>query len=370
MWKVFLGYGVCLAMTAAAGFRLADADEVEITLDKLPKAVSDAVTKKYPKAELVKATKNEEDDEIEYEVTVKENGKLIDITLDSDGDIEGLEKELDLKDLPKAVVDALEKRHAKATVEAVEAVYEVEDGTEELEFYEVQLKTSNGDEIEIQIKSDGTFIDSISEDWTSDFSADKDSLVSTGKNPFFILEPGYQMVFEDDDEKVVKTVTDETKVVDGIECRVVEERETKNGKLVEFSRNYFAISKRTGSVYYFGEDVDDYKNDKVVGHHGTWLAGKDGAQFGLMMPGLPLMNGRFYQEVAPKVAEDRAEIIGMGVSIKTPAGQFKNCVKMEETTPLEPSVKEYKVYAPGVGCVQDGDLKLVKYGKIELLKKN
>ncbi len=368
MWKVFLGCGACLAMTAAAGFGLAFADEVEVPVDKLPKVVSEAVTKKFPKAELVKATKDEEDDEIEYEVTVKENGKSIDITLDSEGDIEGLEKELDLKDLPKAVVDAIEKRYSKATIESVEAVYEVDDGEEELEFYEVQLKTSSGDEIEVQVKSDGTIIDSISEDWRSDFSADKDSLVSTGKNPFFILEPGYQMVFEDDDEKVVKTVVDETKMVDGIECRVVEERETKNGKLVEFSRNYFAISKRTGSVYYFGEDVDDYKNDKVVGHHGSWLAGKDGAQFGLMMPGLPLMNGRFYQEVAPKVAEDRAEIIGLGVSIKTPAGQFKNCVKMEETTPLEPNVKEYKVYAPGVGCVQDGDLKLVKYGKVELPK--
>ena len=74
--------------------------------------------------------------------------------------------------------------------------------------------------------------------------------------------------------------------------------------------------------------------------------------------------------MAPNVAEDRAAIIALGVSIKTPAGSFKNCVKMEETTPLEPNVKEYKVYAPGVGCVQDGDLKLVKYGKFELPKKN
>jgi hypothetical protein len=64
------------------------------------------------------------------------------------------------------------------------------------------------------------------------------------------------------------------------------------------------------------------------------------------------------------VALDRAETVALNVSIKTPAGEFKNCVKMEETTPLEPGVKEYKLYAPGVGCVQDGDLKLVKYGKV------
>ena len=204
------------------------------------------------------------------------------------------------------------------------------------------------------------------EEWTNDFSMDKDPLTSTGRNPYFILEPGYQLVFEDDDERVVKTVLDETKLIDGVECRVIAERETKNGKIVETSRNYFAISKRTNSVYYFGEDVDDYKDDKIVGHSGSWLAGKDGARFGLMMPGVPLLKGRFYQEVAPNVAEDRAEIIGLGVSIKTPAGEFTNCVKMEETTPLEPGTKEQKIYAPGIGCVQDGDLKLVKYGKVEL----
>jgi hypothetical protein len=202
------------------------------------------------------------------------------------------------------------------------------------------------------------------DDWTSDFSSDKDTLTSTGKNPYFILEAGYQLVFEDDNERVEKTVLDETKIVDGVECRVLEEREWKKGKLVEVSRNYFAISKRTNNVYYFGEDVDEYKDGKVVGHPGSWLSGKDGAKFGLMMPGVPLIKERYYQEVAPKVALDRAETVALNVSIKTPAGEFKNCVKMEETTPLEPGVKEYKLYAPGVGCVQDGDLKLVKYGKV------
>jgi hypothetical protein len=207
------------------------------------------------------------------------------------------------------------------------------------------------------------------DDWTSDFSADKDTLMSTGKNPYFILEPGYQMVYEDDKERVEKTVLNETKMVDGVECRVIEEREWKKGKLAEVSRNYFAISKRTNSVYYFGEDVDVYKDGKVESHDGAWLSGKDGAKFGLMMPGVPLLKGRFYQEVAPKVAQDRAEIIGLNETLKTPAGEFKNCVKIEETTPLEPATKEYKLYAPGVGLIQDADLKLVKYGMIELPKK-
>jgi hypothetical protein len=69
----------------------------------------------------------------------------------------------------------------------------------------------------------------------------------------------------------------ETKVVDGVETRVVEENESDKGKPVEISRNYFALDKQTGDVYYFGEDVDIYKDGKVSSHEGAWLAGVHGA---------------------------------------------------------------------------------------------
>jgi len=200
------------------------------------------------------------------------------------------------------------------------------------------------------------------EGWSWDFSAEKDALTSRGKNPYFILEPGYQLVLEGGKERLVISVLNETKMVDGVETRIVEERETKNDKLVEVSRNFFAISKRTNSVYYFGEEVDDYKDGKIVGHPGAWLSGNKGARFGLMMPGLPLLKSRFYNEVAPKTAMDRAEIVSVSVSFTAPAGEFKNCLAIEETTPLEPGNKEQKHYAPGIGLVQDGSLKLVKYG--------
>jgi len=205
--------------------------------------------------------------------------------------------------------------------------------------------------------------------WTADFHLEKAELSSTGRNPYFILEPGYRLILEGGREQVIVTVLDETKMVDGVETRVVEERESKNGKLVEVSRNFFAISKRTNSVFYFGEDVDIYRGDKVVRHTGAWLAGVKGAKFGLMMPGVPLLKGRHYQEIAPGVAMDRAEIVSLTETVKTPAGEFKNCLKVEETTPLEPGEKEYKYYAAGIGLVQDGSLKLVKYDKAEQSKK-
>lgn len=201
--------------------------------------------------------------------------------------------------------------------------------------------------------------------WTKEFAVNKSELSTAGRNPYFILEPGYQLVYERGKERLVITVLDETKLVEGVETRVVEERETRDGKLVEVSRNYFAISKGSNDVYYFGEDVDIYRNGKVVSHDSAWLAGVQGAKFGLFMPGTIALKARYYQEIAPGVALDRVEALSLSETVKTPAGEFRNCLKLEETTPLEPGVKDYKYFAAGIGMVQDGALKLVKYGKAE-----
>ncbi len=211
--------------------------------------------------------------------------------------------------------------------------------------------------------------DSDARQYTSTFAVDEAELSPTGRNPYFILEPGYQLHYEgrDDGEAATLTITvlDKTLKVGNVVTRVVEERETVGGKLVEVSRNYFAVCKRTNNVYYFGEDVDMYKNGKVVSHDGTWLSGRDGAKFGLAMPGSPLPGARYYQEVAPKTAMDRAEVLSLSESLKTPAGDFMNCLKIEETTPLEPGDKAAKLYARGVGLLKDGPVTLVRYGVVK-----
>jgi hypothetical protein len=200
--------------------------------------------------------------------------------------------------------------------------------------------------------------------WKSEFPVEHSELASTGRNPYFILEPGYVLVLEKGAERLTITVLNETRMVDNVEARVVEERETKGGRLVEISRNFFAISRRTNDVFYFGEDVDIYRSGKVVGHEGAWQSGVNGARFGMMMPGSPALRQKFYQEVAPGVAMDRAEVVSLSKTLMTPAGQFKQVLKVVETNPLERGVSEAKYYARDVGLLQDGSLKLVKHGKI------
>src|SRR5882724_9369991 len=91
-------------------------------------------------------------------------------------------------------------------------------------------------------------------DWQSVFTVDKKTLGVTGSNPYFILTPGYKLSYRHGNDTVTDTVLSETKVVDGVECRVVEDRETRNGQLIELTLDYYAIDSTTNDVYYMGED--------------------------------------------------------------------------------------------------------------------
>ena len=80
------------------------------------------------------------------------------------------------------------------------------------------------------------------------------------------------------------------------------------------------------------------------------------------MPGSPEIGMRYYQEIAPGVAMDRAEVVSTTESLETPAGAFHDCLKTQEGSALKPSEKEFKIYAPGIGLLKDGDMLLVRHG--------
>jgi hypothetical protein len=100
---------------------------------------------------------------------------------------------------------------------------------------------------------------------------------------------------------------------------------------------------------------------EIVSHEGAWLAGIDSARPGIIMPGELEVGYKYYQEIASGIAEDRAEIISLNDTLETPAGEFTNVLKTEETNPLEPEEKEFKYYAPGIGLIQEETLQLVNY---------
>jgi hypothetical protein len=202
--------------------------------------------------------------------------------------------------------------------------------------------------------------------WTEKFNISSCTWSNVGRNDYFVLEPGHRTVLAGHEGKeaieVTITVLPETKKIGDVETRIIEERETHDGQIVEISRNYYARCQQTNDVFYFGEAVDMYKGGRITGHEGSWTADTTGVRAGLFMPATALIGARFYQEIAPGVAMDRVEIASDSESVKTPAGVFHDCVKTEETTPLEPGVRDYKVFARGVGLIQDGVCLLTKVG--------
>jgi hypothetical protein len=188
--------------------------------------------------------------------------------------------------------------------------------------------------------------------------------VDTGRSAYFVLEPGYQLVLEGGGERLAITVLASTRDVAGVTTRIVEERQWERGELREVARNFVALCERTGDVHYFGEEVDIFEKGRAVRHDGSWLAGRDGQRAGLLMPGKPGVGMRYHQEVAPGIAMDRAEVLSVDETCKVPAGTFRRCLKVRESSSLEPGASGLKYHAPGIGLVQDGKLRLVRYGVV------
>jgi hypothetical protein len=215
-------------------------------------------------------------------------------------------------------------------------------------------------------------------EFTRDFRLEDCKFKNQGENPYFILKPGYQLVFEGEEDgeslRLEITVLNETKTINvpeigDVRTRVVEEVETVNGEPLEVSRNFFAICSPRNDVIYFGEEVDIYEDGVIVSHEGAWLAGQPDenglAEPGLIMPGTFLLGSRYFQEIAEGIAMDRAEHTAMGLEVTVPAGTFADCVQVIETTPLEPGSETEKIYCPEVGLVIDDVFELVEYGFVK-----
>jgi hypothetical protein len=201
------------------------------------------------------------------------------------------------------------------------------------------------------------------DDWQDEFNLSSRKLTDTGESKYFVLTPGFQIVLANADTTLTLTVLNETKTINNISTRVVEEKEEQDGAVTEVAQNYYAMDSSTGDVFHFGEDIDAYEKGKISGHTGTWMAYKNGSKPGMAMPGTPKIGMKFYQEIAPGIIMDRSEIVSLSEKLSTKAGQFKDCLKTKDTSKIHADTLEYRLFAPKIGLAQFEDLKLVRYGK-------
>jgi hypothetical protein len=174
-------------------------------------------------------------------------------------------------------------------------------------------------------------------------------------NRYFPLSPGSTIVYtgtkDGAPERVEVKVLPTTRTIMGVKCAVISDVVTSNFTLVEKTTDWYA-QDASGNVWYFGEDSKEYKNGVVTSTQGTWEAGVDNAQPGIIMQAVPKPGPAYRQEYRPGVAEDKGKVLRVNATRRVPAGSYRNVLVTYDTDPLTPDKLEHKWYAPGVGLIE------------------
>jgi hypothetical protein len=193
-------------------------------------------------------------------------------------------------------------------------------------------------------------------------------------NPYWPMSPSSRWVYRETSggevQRVVVTVTDRTKTIDGIEARVVHDLvTTPDGEKVEDTFDWYAQDSQ-GNLWYLGEDTKEYEGGKVVSTEGSWEHGVDGAEAGIIVAAEPKQGLTYREEYYAGEAEDAAEVLDVGAKVQVPYGRFEGAMITRNFSGIEPNVEELKFYAKGVGPVLEllvsggaGRTELLSYAK-------
>ena len=209
---------------------------------------------------------------------------------------------------------------------------------------------------------------------------DAGNFTSPRDNLFLPMAIGatYMYQAEEEDGLVLNeiTQTSATKMILGVPTTVVHDVEwivVEGVGLVKTEETDDWIAwDNFGNVWYFGEDTtefqyDDDWNPTGTTKEGSWEAGVDGAQPGILMLANPRPGNTYLQEFYEGVAEDTAKVLKLNETVSLELGTFQGCLKTKEWTPLDSGTVEHKYYAPGMGLVYIEELK-GKTVKVELVE--
>ena len=187
-------------------------------------------------------------------------------------------------------------------------------------------------------------------------------------NPYFPVVPGARYTYlaevVDDDtgeigtEDIIVEMLPQTRTIAGVRVRVVRDRVFEDGRIIEDTFDWYAQDDN-GNVWYFGEDVTNFEYDEqgnvTTNNDGSWIAGEDGAQAGIIMEAGPRVGHAYYQEFAPGNVLDQAVGIARNQRVTVSVGTYSKVWRSKESSVVEPLSLANKLYAPGVGTVVEFD---------------
>jgi hypothetical protein len=188
---------------------------------------------------------------------------------------------------------------------------------------------------------------------------DPANFVTVIDNPYFPLPVGRTLVYtgvkDGQTQTDTVTVTDQTKVILGITATIVSDIATHDGAVLEKTFDFYAQDEQ-GNVWYLGEDTTHFLSNGKTDTSGSFLAGVDGAQPGIIMEANPQIPDAYRQECYAGQAEDTAWVVATSGSVTVPYGKVRNVLTTLESTRLEPGAYDEKVYGPGIGIVSERSL--------------
>ena len=185
---------------------------------------------------------------------------------------------------------------------------------------------------------------------------DPANFVAVIDNPYFPLPVGRTLVYkgvrDGQTQTDTVTVTGRKKSILGIQTTVVDDVATHGSTLLEKTFDYYAQDKQ-GNVWYLGEDTTAFLPNGKTDTSGSFVAGVDGAQPGIIMEAHPQIPDGYRQECFAGQAEDTAWIVGTTGSVSITYGKVRNVLTSLEATRVEPGSYDEKVYGPGIGIVRE-----------------
>src|SRR6266540_1672134 len=188
---------------------------------------------------------------------------------------------------------------------------------------------------------------------------DPANFVTVIDNPYFPLPVGRKLVYtgvkDGQTQTDTVTVTDQKKVILGIPTTVVNDVATHDGTALEKTFDFYAQDMQ-GNVWYLGEDTTQFLPNGKTDTSGSFVAGVDGAQPGIIMEANPQIPDAYRQECYAGQAEDTAWVVATSGSVRVPYGNVRNVLTTLEATQIEPGAYDQKVYGPGIGIVSEQSL--------------
>jgi hypothetical protein len=191
---------------------------------------------------------------------------------------------------------------------------------------------------------------------------DPDDFAGRVDNRWFPLAAGTRWVYRrytpTSLDTVVATVLHDHHAVEGVTTTAVRFSVRRPSGGTTFAAVRWYAQDTAGNVWWFGQRVGrTFPVDPLA--TASWLAGRRGAEAGLVMPAHPRVGDGFANGTQPGTMERRSTVVTVDASVALPKGEYHHAIETRDLSPLAPIRIVQTFFAPGIGMVSQDTMEAV-----------